>query len=438
MAPLPICWTCKRKFASPEAMQKHIEMSEIHSSNATKEIEDISLRRDTLRHAIIEARNEIKTMDSALEQTVLPQQDLLQKKTDLMRQGKMYEREYGFCQERLEVHREKQQRCAVTSEKPIEIGPFELTAGVCTWQGNKEMQEDRFCLDRKLTGPNKEPIIAYAVFDGHSGGLCADYLVETFFPNLQKVLSTKKAMTEELFKTAVTETCCLTDDDFLNRAKAHLQLDGTTAIINFIWMSSEGPRLLIANVGDSRTVLTQGKGLANVASEDHKPCRPDERRRIEGRGGVVQDMVGVSRVFTPTALRLNNRYVQWGLAVSRAFGDLPLKHPKHFGGPAHITDLVSSAPEITCHALTPGKDQLMILACDGIWDVMENDEAAAVAHIHFSCKKQTLGSPVLQAARGLVRDSFQRGSDDNLTALVVHLGVNPNHVDEHPAKRRRK
>ena len=60
-------------------------------------------------------------------------------------------------------------------------------------------------------------------------------------------------------------------------------------------------------------------------SEDHKPDRPDERRRIEAANGIVQDSGGCSRVFTPTPLSIGNRMVQWGLAVSRSFGDLPLK-----------------------------------------------------------------------------------------------------------------
>lgn len=418
-----ICWTCKRKFPSQEALEKHETVSEVHRQNAQREQEACFHRRDTLRHSIIEARNEGKKIDNALEQTVLPQQDLLDKKNDLLKHIKLYEREYGWCQEKLERHREKQQSCSAVSEKSIELGPFEVTAGACTWQGSKEMQEDRFLLDTELTGANGERCVAYAVFDGHSGGLCADYLTEQLFPNVQKCISTKPMLNEEFLTQAVEEAFILTDDDFLNKAKAHQRLDGTTAVVAFMFEHNDGLRLLVANVGDSRCVMTQGKDKVIGCTSDHKPDRPDEHSRILGRGGVVQVMVGVARVFTPTPLNMNNRLLQWGLAVSRAFGDLPLKHPKTFGGPANISNLVSSTPEITSFSLTPGKDELLILACDGVWDVMTNEEAAQIAHIHFEAPCGNFRNQSEQCARGLVRDSFQRCSDDNLTALVVHLGA---------------
>ena len=45
-------------------------------------------------------------------------------------------------------------------------------------------------------------------------------------------------------------------------------------------------RLVVANLGDSRAVLCRG-GQAVAASEDHKPMRIDEKKRIERAGGLV-------------------------------------------------------------------------------------------------------------------------------------------------------
>ena len=56
----------------------------------------------------------------------------------------------------------------------------------------------------------------------------------------------------------------------------------------------------MANLGDSRAVMCrqQGHHLGPFRlSDDHKPGRPDEQRRIEGNGGVVDMQVGHRRSF---------------------------------------------------------------------------------------------------------------------------------------------
>lgn len=51
-----------------------------------------------------------------------------------------------------------------------------------------------------------------------------------------------------------------------------------------------------------------------------------------------------------------------------------------------------------------------MLACDGIWDVLNDDEAISV------CAEQKTAD---LAAQALVRRSFELGSDDNLTVVVI-------------------
>merc|ERR1719311_1584521 len=79
--------------------------------------------------------------------------------------------------------------------------------------------------------------------------------------------------------------------------------------------SRERCRLLVVNIGDSRAVMCRGTAdgalTAVRLSDDHKPERQDERRRIESKGGVV-DMQGVWRVFTPGTANFGGRTVQWG------------------------------------------------------------------------------------------------------------------------------
>jgi len=268
------------------------------------------------------------------------------------------------------------------------------------------------------------------VCDGHSGSLCVDYIVENLGTNIQQCLSNQPKLTEEILIQAVTEACAVSDDDFLKQARDIETNDGSTMILALIYpeeappgpdgtKSAETYRLLVANIGDSRAVLCTARDLpgsngglmALPLSVDHKPVREDEKARIESLGGVV-DFMGVWRVFTPGPCSFGGQNIQrWGLAVSRAFGDLLLKEPEKFdcvgvapGG------LVTAVPEIQCMDLQPNKDRFLVLACDGVWDVLSSEEAVSICAEAESAKK---------AAETLMRRTYASNSDDNITAVVL-------------------
>ena len=88
--------------------------------------------------------------------------------------------------------------------------------------------------------------------------------------------------------------------------------------------------------------------------------------------------------------------------VSRAFGDA---HLKPYG--------VSSTPELSAITLTP-RDAYLVLASDGLWDVVDSDDRDFAASILRA--PDTLG-----AARSLCDLATARGSMDNITVLVVAL-----------------
>lgn len=145
---------------------------------------------------------------------------------------------------------------------------------------------------------------------------------------------------------------------------------GTTAVI----LLQQGRELILGNVGDSRAVLaTFGHPDASscVKAEmlqavqltlDLKPSLPREAERIrrcKGRVFAMQDEPEVARMWLPYDDAP-------GLAMARAFGDFCLKD---YG--------LISVPDITYRTLTP-EDQFVILATDGIWDVMSNRQAVEV------------------------------------------------------------
>ncbi|MED6187111.1 hypothetical protein PIB30_073272 [Stylosanthes scabra] len=128
----------------------------------------------------------------------------------------------------------------------------------------------------------------------------------------------------------------------------------------------QGEDLIISNLGDSRAVLatTSDCGILSALqlTTDMKPNLPKEAERImESRGRVfcLEDEPGVYRVWMPNGKTP-------GLAISRALGDYCVKD---FG--------LISVPEVTQRKLN-SRDQFLILASDGVWDVISNQEAVKI------------------------------------------------------------
>ncbi|KAE8735917.1 putative protein phosphatase 2C 59 [Hibiscus syriacus] len=183
-------------------------------------------------------------------------------------------------------------------------------------------------------------------------------------------------------KSAIADAYNHTDSEFLKSENNQNRDAGSTASTAIL----VGDRLLVANVGDSRAVICRG-GNAIAVSRDHKPDQSDERQRIENAGGFVM-WAGTWRVGGV-------------LAVSRAFGD------------RHLKQYVVADPEIQEEKVDSSLE-FLILASDGLWDVVSNEEAVAIV--------KPIQDPE-QAAKQLIQAS-QRGSADNITCLVVRFMAN--------------
>ncbi|XP_020177956.1 probable protein phosphatase 2C 8 [Aegilops tauschii subsp. strangulata] len=173
------------------------------------------------------------------------------------------------------------------------------------------------------------------------------------------------------------------------------QTVGSTAVVAVV-----GPRrIVVANCGDSRAVLSRG-GVPVPLSADHKPDRPDEMERVEAAGGKV--------------INWNGYRILGVLATSRSIGDYYLK------------PYVIAEPEVTVMDRTD-KDEFLILASDGLWDVVSNDVACKIARNCLSGRaaskypESVSGSTAADAAALLVELAIARGSKDNISVVVVEL-----------------
>ncbi|KAF6255979.1 protein phosphatase 2C [Scenedesmus sp. NREL 46B-D3] len=166
-----------------------------------------------------------------------------------------------------------------------------------------------------------------------------------------------------------------------------------------------GNELFVANAGDSRGVLCRA-GQAVALSEDHKPAHETERNRILNAGGFLSEIGGVCRV-------------NGNLNLSRAIGDL--KYKGNVELPAK-DQIITAQPDVRRISLKP-EDTFFVLACDGVWDVMSNQEC-----VDFIAKKLAAGEKPADAACALL-DACLAGDPkaargvgcDNMTVIVVLL-----------------
>ncbi|KAH0879581.1 hypothetical protein HID58_066975, partial [Brassica napus] len=226
----------------------------------------------------------------------------------------------------------------------------------------------------KFTKIDGKELGLFAIYDGHLGERVPAYLQKHLFSNILK---------EEHFwfdpQRALIAAYEKTDQTILSHSD--LGRGGSTAVTAILL---NGRHLWVANVGDSRAVLSQG-GQAIQMTIDHEPHT--ERLSIEDKGGFVSNMPG-------DVPRVNGQ-----LAVSRAFGDKSLK--------THLR----SDPDVKDSSVDAHTD-VLVLASDGLWKVMANQEAIDIA--------RRIKDP-LKAAKELTTEALRRDSKDDISCIVVRL-----------------
>jgi len=263
----------------------------------------------------------------------------------------------------LDTMEEVNERARSTEVRESVANGLRVRAGHAEMIGQRDAMEDVSLIIEDFPEPEA---MMFCLFDGHGGREAAEFAAK----NLPKAIGDwlkKTRRVEEAYAAAFRQ----------------LQLDmkpwcvyvGTTVLTAVV----SGSTLTVANAGDTRCVLCRG-GKAVRISLDHKPTLPEEIAFIESQGGFVKDE------------RVNGI-----LAVSRALGD------------AVIGDAINPTPHVRQVQLTPD-DTFMILACDGVWDVMTDQMAVDLISSDID---------PLVAARKVRDAAFENYSTDNISAIVV-------------------
>ncbi|XP_074498204.1 protein phosphatase, Mg2+/Mn2+ dependent, 1Na (putative) [Sebastes fasciatus] len=275
-------------------------------------------------------------------------------------------------------------------EKHVSEGSSRLGVNyaVASMQGWRAQMEDAHTCMPELRGELKEWGY-FAVFDGHAGSTVAQYCSRNLLERIMATGGVKANEDPEQVKEGIREGFLDIDRHMHKLTRQdNWERSGTTAaaVMN-------SPRYIyFINCGDSRTLLCRN-GKVVFYTEDHKPFNPREKERIQNAGGSV------------TLQRVNG-----SLAVSRALGDFDFKE---VDWRPETEQLVSPEPEVYELERTP-EDEFLILACDGVWDAIGNEELCA-----FVRSRLRVCNDLREICTQVIDLCLYKGSLDNMSIIIV-------------------
>ncbi|KXS13091.1 protein serine/threonine phosphatase 2C [Gonapodya prolifera JEL478] len=285
--------------------------------------------------------------------------------------------------------------------------PVDLQVFTHSAQGSRDHQEDRLCIVNDRWRDRKEAL--FMVFDGHG---TSDYAVHAckVLPGLildsdafrsgrySDALADAFLNEDKLLKTDVAEAGTSTSMGMGMAGMTATKTGGTTATVGLV----VGSRLYLANVGDSRAIISKSGPSGTRAiriSTDHKPSHTGEHTRLDAS--------------SPPAPVIGDRIHVHGhsLNMSRALGDFDYKQPANDAS----ADWVTPAPHISVVEMTNG-NEFLVLASDGLWDCFDDGQVMDIITTN-----KTRGSHIQDIVKVLVEKIAGSPGSDNVTILLVHF-----------------
>jgi len=261
-----------------------------------------------------------------------------------------------------------------------------VNVGFSSMQGWRPEMEDAHNII--LNGDKKVPgVMFFAVFDGHGGQEISRLLGKDMFNEIKAT----EEYAAEAYEQAIISAALEMDSKMKEMFKDTQSTPGSTANMALI----VDKKLFVGNIGDSRCIACIN-GQAKPLSVDHKPANPEEQKRIKKAGAEVDADDG--HLYTESS----------SLAVSRSMGDFEYKKNQKLGA----TDQVVSPLADVIQRDIDDSWQFILLACDGIWDELSNDEA-----VNFVLRGIANGKNPKQICMELCDRCI--GSMDNTTCVLV-------------------
>jgi len=287
--------------------------------------------------------------------------------------------------------------------------------GYSTISGWRVYNEDSICCATNLD--DTMCLAFFAVFDGHSDdGIVSDYLSSNVVTQFLKLRADDDGDDSiQGIEHTLIQTCGELESQLLNGTIMPVKGCGSTGIMSVILKD----HVIVGNIGDSRGIIIQehitddGVKVKQPSvvevSKDHKPNLPSEKERIEKAGleVVVQEDLNIYKI------QKDNQKI----AFSRSFGDFDFKSNPDIS--SLNQQAVIALPDVYIHPRS-AKDAFLLLASDGVWDVMSNEEVASFVLKQFD----DLGDDLAKVGDELIKECFERKSEDNMSVVIVSLKLN--------------
>lgn len=253
-------------------------------------------------------------------------------------------------------------------------------------QNSRDSMEDFHLIEEKFN--NKDDQSIFALFDGHGGIDIAQKLKNEMANKFIKLLSKQN---DFLSIDVIIKNLFLSlDEEIIEQFKENLEFESSNfkslgSTCTFLYLLKEGKDRVFycSNIGDTKGLLITKSNSIKI-TYDHKPSDESENKRVKNNGGVIFG----GRIFGQFSL-------------TRAFGNIPLKK------------WVIAEPYIKKHVLTEN-DRFIVLASDGIWDVISDEECYEISMRHTQAKS---------FCEDLVNIAISRWSKDNISCIIVKVGT---------------
>lgn len=264
-----------------------------------------------------------------------------------------------------------------------------MSAHFVSLKGERSSNEDNHNIILALADNDEKTadVNYYGVYDGHGGKFVSNFLSE----NLYHFFVDRK-VSYPLNKDYVNRVYDKLQNILFTKYEKEAMECGSTCLVVCHFKQSGKDYLNVMNTGDSRCVLCRNN-IGIPLTKDHKPNWPDERCRISKLGGHIR--------------KDGNTYRINDLSVSRAFGD---KESKKY---------VTHRPELYKYKIRPKDDKFMIIACDGLWDVVTSQDAVNFVLEHCYDVEMKRINHKVNIARKLAEFAIDSDSGDNVTCIVV-------------------